>query len=149
MTQKPPIERFLALTQIVPGGCWLWLGSKSKDGYGQFVLNARRGQKRQRVSPYRFIWEWVHGCSMPVDCEPDHTCNNRQCVNPAHVEPVTHSENQRRAYQRGRKAGVRVRPTHCPKGHEYTTANMMRGGRGPLQCRACNSNYTRRRIVSA
>jgi hypothetical protein len=132
---KPAIERFKALTRIVPGACWEWLGSKSKDGYGQFVLEAKRGHRRVRISPYRFIWEYFNG-PMPGDREPDHTCNNRSCVNPAHIEPVTHSENQKRSYRRGRKRGCRPRPSHCRHGHEYTPANTLRVN--PLQCRECN-----------
>jgi HNH endonuclease len=152
-----PIERWLKLVEIVPGSCWRWLGSASKDGYGQFVLDGRRNRKRIRIAPYRFIWEWVNEELMAEGLEPDHTCNQRWCVNPSHIEPVTHSENQRRSYQRGRKRPVKdyfhpcqVRPTHCPKGHEYTTANMMRGGSGPLQCRTCNRLWhTRCSVISS
>lgn len=140
--RKPPLLRFLALVRIVPdGGCWEWQGSRSKDGYGQFVLDGRRGHKKIRVSPYRWIWEFTHNQPMPEGTEPDHTCNNRKCCNPAHIEPVTHSENQKRSYQRGRKRTgrdytARPRPTHCPRGHEYTPENTMPGK--ALKCRACN-----------
>lgn len=127
----PPIERFFRLTRINANSCWDWLGSQS-NGYGQFIL---QGRPKVRIAPYRFIWEWING-PMPDGLEPDHTCNNRNCVNPQHVEPVTHSENQRRAYQRGRKTGKRARPTHCKQGHEYTPENVLR--ERPLQCRECN-----------
>lgn len=139
---KSPIERFLALVRIEPDGCWAWLGSKNKDGYGQFILSARRGEARIRIAPYRFIWEYFNG-PMPEGLEPDHTCNNRQCCNPAHIEPVTHSENQRRSYQRGRaRPGrdyvVNPRPSHCKHGHEYTPANTHINSQGAISCRACN-----------
>lgn len=146
-TIKPAIERFLALTRINPGGCWDWLGAiggmKGYANYGQFVLSAPRGQKRVRIAPYRFIWEWVNDRPMPDGLEPDHTCNNGRCVNPAHIEPVTHSENQRRAYQRGRKRpGVdyvlRARPTQCPHGHEYTEWNTRINSQGGIVCRTCD-----------
>jgi len=144
---KSPIERFMALIKVSTehfyngSACWDWLGSKSKDGYGQFILSARRRESRIRIAPYRFIWEHLNG-PMPEGLEPDHLCNRRGCCNPAHVEPVTHSENQKRSYQRGRRLSRRARPSHCPRGHEYTIANMMRGGKGPLQCRACNTAST-------
>ena len=139
-----PIERFLALTTIESGQCWTWNGSRSKDGYGQMVLDGRRDRKRVRIAPYRFIWEWVNDEPMPDGLEPDHTCNNRGCVNPSHVEPVTHAENQRRSYQRGRKrihvdyVGGRKRGTHCPHGHEYTPENAVLSSQNSVQCRECN-----------
>lgn len=134
---RPPIERFLALVTIQPNTCWLWNGSKSKDGYGQFVLTARRGQKRIRIGPYRFIWEYFNG-PMPAGLEPDHTCNNRGCVNPEHIEPVTHAENQRRAFLRGRKTAARKPLTHCKHGHEYTPANTRINNQGGIICRICD-----------
>lgn len=141
---KPPIERFLALVNIVPGGCWEWLGSKSKTtGYGQFILSARRGEKRVRIAPYRFIWEYLNG-TMADGLEPDHTCNNRACCNPAHIEPVTHGENQRRSYARGRKRpGVDYNPrpvstTHCLRGHEYTPETLYINSQKARVCRICD-----------
>jgi hypothetical protein len=142
---KPPIERFMALIKVSTehfydsSACWDWLGSKSKDGYGQFILSARRGQQRVRVSPYRFIWEYFNG-PMADGLEPDHLCNRRSCCNPAHIEPVTHSENQKRSYQRGRKRGAYNprHPTHCPHGHAYTPTNTVISSQGSIQCRECN-----------
>lgn len=146
---KPPIVRFMALIQVSTEyfyngtPCWDWQGSKSRDGYGQFILSARVSEKKVRIAPYRFIWEHLNG-PMPDSLEPDHLCNRRPCCNPEHIEPVTHSENQKRSYQRGRKRpGVdydhpRFNPTHCPKGHEYTPQNTYHTPKGTIYCRECN-----------
>lgn len=148
--QKSPLERLLALTTVRSHNeCWTWNGSKSKDGYGQFILEARRDRPRVRVAPYRYLWEVHNGRKFPTGKEPDHLCNNRSCVNPGHIEPVTHSENQKRSFARGRKRPgvdyvVRVKPTHCPRGHEYTVENSIRGGVGLLQCRTCDRLRHRR-----
>lgn len=123
--------------------CWDWQGSKGSCGYGQFVLDGRRDRKRVRIAPYRFIWEHFNG-PMDEGLEPDHLCNRRVCCNPEHIEPVTHAENQRRSYERGRKRpGVdyvtgKQRGTHCPHGHEYTTENIYTTPKGTIYCRECN-----------
>jgi hypothetical protein len=41
---------------------------------------------------HRFAYELLVG-PIPEDLELDHLCRVRHCVNPAHLEPVTHLEN--------------------------------------------------------
>ena len=63
--------------------CWIWLGAKDPLGYGRF---------RNRTIAYRFSYEQVKG-SIPDGLELDHLCRVPSCVNPDHLEPVTHHEN--------------------------------------------------------
>lgn len=76
-----------------PGGCWLWTGALSDDGYGQFQLGCRR------VIAHRFAYELCVG-PIPDGLHIDHVyangCRYRNCVNPNHLEPVTPKENTRR-----------------------------------------------------
>jgi len=69
-------------------GCWLWLGARSQ-GYGRYTPLGTQGQA------HRVIYEMCRG-PIPEGLEVDHLCRNHSCVNPAHLEPVTHQENQRR-----------------------------------------------------
>lgn len=71
-------------------GCWLWDGHILASGYGQYKDRGRTFQA------HRWFWERVHG-SVPAGLELDHLCRVRACVNPAHLEAVTHTENCRRA----------------------------------------------------
>ena len=74
-------------------GCWIWLGGDSGNGRGG-------GYGRIRVSGdmmavHRVMWMLIHG---PISSrrQVDHTCRNRACCNPAHLQDVTHKQNQRR-----------------------------------------------------
>lgn len=94
------LDRLLAKF-TVGDDCWVWHGSTTLEGYGMFY--AGPGQRRPA---HRAVYELLEG-PIPDGLEPDHLCRNRACVNPAHIELVTHSENVRRGWiHRARKAAV-------------------------------------------
>lgn len=71
--------------------CWLWQGSLTKDGYGRFRL----GQKG--LGAHRMAYLLYRG-PIPAGFEPDHLCRVTRCVNPDHLELVTHRVNVQRGY---------------------------------------------------
>jgi hypothetical protein len=67
-------------------GCWEWARFKSSAGYGYAKLNG------VSVLAHRLYWMRENG-PIPDGYEIDHLCRNRACVNPAHMEVVSHKEN--------------------------------------------------------
>lgn len=117
-------------------GCWFWLGHINKDnGYGAMSIG-----RNKKVPAHRYAYELIFG-PVPKHLDIDHLCRNRDCVNPAHLEPVTRQENLRRGkgWKPGNEVSTRnqLAKTHCANGHEYTPENTYRSKPGRPPCRSC------------
>lgn len=138
-----PIEqRFFEKVVVNPNGCWDWIGAKIK-GYGVLIA----GNYGALISKHYKSNLLAHGYSFFRDNgyfaqELDHLCFNPSCVNPEHLEDVTHKENMRRA---DIKYGIRSARTECPLGHQYTQENT-RLYRGRRNCIECARSYYKRNI---
>ena len=116
--------RFWDKVQPEPNtGCWLWVGSTSSVGYGDFWLNG------QHLGAHRLSYTSLVG-PIPSGMVIDHLCRTTVCINPSHLEPVYQKENCRR--------GIKgVLTTHCPQGHPYNDLNTCLRSRGSRDCRVC------------
>lgn len=90
-------ERF---TPEPMSGCWLWTGSLSPNGYGVF---GGAGHKAHRAS-YEF-----HKGPIPHGLWVLHSCDNRACVNPAHLRTGTRRDNIDDMVKRKRNRGSKCR----------------------------------------
>src|SRR6266404_2142488 len=148
-------QRFLSRV-LVEGvaGCWTWLDSVDGSGYGN-VMIGQRMLKAHRVAYELFFGPIPKGLQLDhlchtrdLSCPGGRTCQHRRCINPFHLEPVSHAENQARRKGRGRGREPSYpawnrRKTHCPQGHEYTAENTLnRGGKFPGRiCRTCHREW--------
>jgi hypothetical protein len=99
------------------GPCWIWRGAKTGNGvYG------RTGHEGKRVSPHHVLYELVQG-PIPEGLEADHLCEVEACCHPAHIEPVTHTENQHRRAMKNQSGFV---ARH--RARAGTTSNMQSAG---------------------
>jgi len=113
--------------------CWPWVAAVTHTGYGRINI----GGTIKRA--HRIAYELVKG-PIPEGLELDHLCRNRACINPDHLEPVTHAVNMRRGYS------ANAAKTHCPQGHEYSDANTYTYSDGRRMCRHCQRDRGRRAI---
>lgn len=102
--KSDPLSRFLPKVRRV-NDCLLWQAQLDEHKYGRF-FDGTKGRPA-----HRFYYETMRG-EVPKDLELDHLCRVPHCVNPDHLEPVTHREND----IRGVEARKGDRPL-CSAGH--------------------------------
>jgi hypothetical protein len=140
------IEQFMKFVSPEPNsGCWLWTGAAGGNGYGFYKA------KGIGMVAHRWAYTLLRG-PIPTGLELDHLCRVRYCVNPAHLEPVTRSENARRGMT-GRDPGAAERlrngieairrkwaaVAHCSRGHAFDEINTLWRGKDKRQrdCKEC------------
>lgn len=97
-------DRFYQKVREDESGCHLWTGAQNVWGYGRHKV------KGVTYSAHRTAWELANG-PIPAGLFVLHHCDNRGCVNPAHLYVGTQRDNMR---------DVSVRnPDRTPKGPSF------------------------------
>jgi hypothetical protein len=104
-------------------GCWLWIGSINKFGYGMV------GYNRIQNYAHRLSYEVYKG-SIPEGLLIRHSCDQPSCVNPDHLELGTDMDNNKDMVNRGREW------------YQKTVSNFRVGES------VSNSKYTESQIVN-
>ena len=128
----PPTTHRTILSRVEEeGGCWVYNGSRTQDGYGQFTTFGVHWRA------HRYFYTYFNG-DIPKGLLVRHTCDNPPCVLPSHLLLGTDADNNRDMMERGRyNGGLRPEP-NCRKGHERNTENTFVNNKtGQRQCRVC------------
>jgi hypothetical protein len=84
--------------------CWFWASQIQPNGYGMFKVGHRSASPKYA---HRVSYEMTHG-PIADGAHVLHRCDQRNCVNPAHLFLGTHTDNMRDASAKGRLAVARV-----------------------------------------
>lgn len=86
--------KIAARVVVTDGGCQIWAGATSgKRGRGAGY--PRMSLDGGTMAVHIVAWVIENG-PVPPKKQIDHVCRNRLCINPDHLEMVTHLANQRR-----------------------------------------------------
>jgi hypothetical protein len=138
--KRSRIALFAALMKgrvVTESGCWI--SPRKPDRYGYVMVGNGKnitGERRQ----HRRAWVLLRG-PIPKDLVPDHTCRNRACFNPDHIEWVTNQVNVLRGnsaqMNKDRHAQIRATRDTCAGGHPWNDENIRKEPRGIYTCRLC------------
>lgn len=126
-------DRIWSKIAVAEDGCWNWTAARCGPG-GQYG-GTNWTRKRKNVRAHRLMFELL--VRMP---EPDehihHTCENKLCVNPAHLEALKAGDHHRL------HAASRELASHCKWGHPFDETNTLYTG-GKRVCRTCDNERHR------
>ena len=87
------------------GPCWIWTGTKDRNGYGQTSYADPIGDWR-KLFTHRVGWFLANG-QIPEGVRVLHKCDNPICCNPDHLFLGTQLDNIADMQKKGRNRGLR------------------------------------------
>lgn len=92
------VYRFSAKVKYTKG-CWEWVGNKTAQGYGIFIVAGKP------VSAHRWSFSYYNS-AIKEGMHVLHSCNNPGCVNPKHLSQGTHNDNMQDMIAKGRNSRI-------------------------------------------
>ena len=117
--------------------------SLNDNGYGYMKVDGKRWRT------HRWVVAQIDGEEAIEGKVVLHLCNEPSCYRYDHLKIGTQSENNKQAYDEGRRSrsapwltAYQRAKTHCVQGHEYTTENTYIKPNGNRSCKACKRAAT-------
>lgn len=118
-----------------PTECWPWRGNiNAATGYGQCSFGSKGSEERWRA--HRLAFELFSG-PIPAGLVVMHSCDNRACVNPAHLSLGTVADNNADMMRKGRHVAPSSLLTSCRRGHEFVPGSFRTDRNGVRHCHEC------------
>lgn len=126
--------------------CWLWTAN-IRNGYGMSQSRDNTVRMAHRLAYEELVGEIPKGKELDhlchtwdKSCLGGYECPHRRCVNPDHLEPVTHLVNGRRGRAGVVSAARQRAKTHCKFGHPFDEKNTKYTSAGARVCRRCDAD---------
>ena len=112
-------------------GCWIYSrGKPNSSGY------ATHWTKTGPHPAHVFVYQAEVG-PVPEGKVLDHWCRRRPCCAPAHLEPVSRNENERRKLW-----SHRIKLLVCPNGHDLKEHGRRTVPENGIVCRVCSGVWS-------
>ena len=120
---KATKDRFFKYVQSMQAGeCWLWIGSLTAAGYGQFYY------KQYNTLAHRISYIMYFG-HIPKGMLICHKCDVKRCINPYHLYAGTYSDNLQDKYDRNPDSHRRIfNFSKVSEKDSYTMKNLRAKG---------------------
>jgi len=87
---RKPIPDLLSKYEVKPNGCWEWIATRNRQGYG--VVGLYIDGRPVGLPAPRLQWMHCHG-QIPDGLVIMHICDNPPCINPAHLALASQATN--------------------------------------------------------
>lgn len=112
-------------------GCWEWSGARMSANYG--VLRQPKSDGGKLLYAHRISYAIYHDVPYDESDHIHHKCHNPPCVNPDHLEGLSHQEHRAQHPTWVKKRGLRE---YCLRGHSMLNAYVRPDGNGRM-CKTC------------